>query len=110
MLSLGVIDLVTVAITVRILKGCKILLHWCQKWDLSVLQELNEEEASWLDYSQDEEAVKRSLVDDVFQVLLDDCIKSMSLAYELHKFKKVIEPIEEVQSLHLSTNLLLKNP
>jgi len=44
-------------------------------------QELKEEELDWLDYAQDEAAVKEALVSDVFSLLLDDSVSAVSAAF-----------------------------
>ncbi|KAF6026327.1 CEP350 [Bugula neritina] len=51
------------------------------KLDAILTQELREEELSWLDYSRDELAVKHSLTESVFQVLLDDSVSAILGAY-----------------------------
>ncbi|XP_067940512.1 centrosome-associated protein 350-like [Watersipora subatra] len=63
------------------------------KVDTILIQELREEEASWLYYTQDEGSVKEALVEDVFKVLLDDSITAVLKSYNI---KYGIRPMTEL--------------
>ncbi|KAF6034866.1 hypothetical protein EB796_006816 [Bugula neritina] len=74
------------------------------------MQELREEELSWLDYSQDKLAVKHSLTESVFQVLLDDSVSAIlglttvNIIYSQSCDRLELD-LHQGQSLHPSTSL-----
>jgi centrosomal protein CEP350 len=53
--------------------------------DNILVEELREEEPRWINYDEDELAVKMQLTDTIFDMLLNDTVQTMNEVYQKKK-------------------------